>query len=104
MASTKQAEVSEKDAATITGIDEARRMEARRRIDDLEYALVRTRDALRVIARSLGGIADGYASEEERRQGMTSDDVDMLYGAVGLLDFVACDCERTFYGDTERQG
>ena len=96
MADVKHADVSGEDAARLTGLSETKHMEIMRRVNELEYSLVRARDALRVIGRSLEGLAEEYAGEDERRQGLTQDDVSLLFGAVSLLDNVACDCERTF--------
>ena len=70
-----------------------------RRVYSLEYNAIKTRDALRVIARSLDGLAERHATAEERRQGLTEDDVSMLYGAVGLLDNVAEECNRVYMGE-----
>ena len=103
MAGTKQVKVTPEAAERLGApIAEAERKsdeyrELLRHSNNLEYALVRTRDALRVIARSLEDFEEEHASTAERmREGLTEDDVSLLCGAVNLLDYVAADCDRAF--------
>ena len=94
---TKLTDVPAESAATMAGIDEARHMETVRRMNDLEYSLTKTRDALRVIARGLEDIAEEHASADALL--FTQDDISMLYGTVNLLDCVAADCDRAMTGE-----
>ena len=66
------------------------------RVFTLEYSLIRTRDALRVVTRSLEDLAEKHASADERE--LTEEDISTLYGAVTLLDCVTADCDKVFRG------
>jgi len=73
------------------------RMGMFRRVNELEYSLTKTRDALRVIARGLEDMAEKHAAPDERQ--LSGDDVSLIYGAVSLLDCVADDCHRAALGE-----
>lgn len=78
-------------------IEKARLETERRRVDELEYSLTKTRDALRVIARALEDMAERHACASGRE--LSGDDVSLVYGAVNLLDCVAADCDRAYKGE-----
>lgn len=73
------------------------------RICELEHALVMAQTSLLVIAQSLDTLADRYARAEDRAQGMTENDVNMLYGAANLVEQVAQSCYLAFKGGEARQ-
>ena len=104
MANAKAVELNPKAAQRLAEpMEEARRnaeemRERLRRVNELEYSLVKTRDALAVVARSLGDFADGYATEENRRRGLSDDDVSTLYGVANLLECVAQQCDSAVKG------
>lgn len=70
-----------------------------KRVLDLECALTKTRDALRVIARALGDVAERHAGAEAWEP--TQEDVSTLYGAVSLIEYVADECDRAYWGQHE---
>ena len=96
---TKQVEVTPEAAQRLgEPIEKAKReTEMLWRVNDLEYSLNKTRDALRVISRSLEDLANNHAGEDELT--ITQDEVSMLYGTVSLLDYVADECGRAFRGE-----
>ena len=99
---TKQVEVTPEAAQRLgEPIEKAQRETERRdmlrRVNELEYGLTKTRDALRVIARGLEDMAEKHAAPDERE--LSGDDVSMIYGAVNLLDCVADDCHRVTMGE-----
>ena len=91
---TKLAEIPADSAAAVAGVDEARAVENQRRVFDLEYRLIKTRDALTVIARGLEDFAQSDAV-----QAMGEQDAALIFGAVNLLESVAGDCDRAFRGE-----
>lgn len=76
---------------------ETERRDMLRRVNELEYSLTKTRDALRVIALGLEDMAEKHAAPDERQ--LSGDDVSLIYGAVNLLDCVADDCNRATLGE-----
>ena len=76
---------------------ETERRDMLRRVNELEYSLTKTRDALRVIALGLEDMAEKHATADERQ--LSGDDVSLIYGAVNLLDCVAADCDRAYRGE-----
>lgn len=72
--------------------DEAR--DTFKRSFELEAELIRAHDALMVIAQSLQDFAHAHSGEDERRRGLTQEDVSLLFGAVALLEGVAAGCDR----------
>ena len=95
---TKQVEVTPEAAAELRKPIEAaeRRSADFARVCDLEYALIRTRDALAVVTRGLGDFVDSHAGADENK--ITQDDASFLFGAVNLLECVAADCDRAVNG------
>ena len=69
------------------------------RVCELEAELVRARASLLVIARSLGELADKYATQEARERGISENDVNMVYGASNLVEQVAAECFRAYKGE-----
>lgn len=76
---------------------ETERRDMLRRVNELEYSLTKTRDALRVIVLGLEDMAEKHATPDERQ--LSDDDVSLIYGAVNLLDCVADDCHRAVLGE-----
>jgi len=66
-----------------------------KRVHDLEYALTKTRDALRVITCGLEDMAERHATPDTMK--MTQEDVSALYGTVTLLDYVTRECDRAYW-------
>lgn len=71
-----------------------------KRICDLECALTKSRDALRVIVRMLEDMAERHATQDARE--LSEDDVSALYGTITLLNYTAGECERAYWGGAER--
>ena len=77
-----------------------RRADDFRRVCDLEYALTKTRNALRVITQCLEDMAERHATPETNK--LTQEDVSALYGAVTLLGYVSEECDRAYWEGVER--
>lgn len=93
---TKQVEVTPEAAAQLSKpIEEAQRRDYFKRVCDLEYTLIKTRDALAVIARGLEDFANSHASPEEMT--LTQADVSLIFGAVNLLESVSAECGRAYW-------
>lgn len=69
------------------------------RVCELEADLVKAQTSLLVIASSIEALADRYATAKAREQGITEDDVNILYGASYLVEQVAAECYRAFKGN-----
>ena len=70
------------------------------RVNDLEYAITKTRDALRLISTGLEDMAERHSTTDAME--LTKDDISMLYGAVTLLDYIANECDRAYWEKGER--
>ena len=103
---TKQVEVTPEAAEQLRKpIDEAARRDYFKRVCDLEYTLIKTRDALAVITLGLEDFVNNHASPEEMT--LTQADASLIYGTVNLLEYVAAECGRAVNGkgaDDEQQG
>lgn len=86
------------DAKTATKTEETR--DYFKRVCDLEYAITKTRDVLRVITHSLEDMAERHATPDKRE--LSEDEVSELYGAITLLDYVAGECNRAYWEGDER--
>lgn len=92
-------EVAERLGAPIEQAQrETERRDMLRRVSELEYSLTKTSDALRLIARGLGDMAEEHAARDV--SGLSDYDISLLCGAVNLLDCVAADCDRAYRGET----
>lgn len=69
------------------------------RVCELEAELVRARASLLVIASSVENLADRYSLPDARSRGLTENDVDVLHGAVNLIEQVAAECFRAYKGE-----
>ena len=91
---TKQVEVTPEAAQKLGApIKEAeKRTDHFKRACDLEYALVKTRDAITVIARGLEDFA-----QTDTVQNMAEADASLIFGTVNLLEYVADECNRAYW-------
>ena len=98
MVNTKQIEMTPETARKLEApIREAeRRITHFDRVCDLEYTLVKARDALAVITRGLEDFVNNHEAPEDRT--LTHDDVSMIYGTVNLLEYIAAECGRAVAG------
>lgn len=70
-----------------------------KRVCDLEYALTKTRDALRVISRGLEDVTEKHATDNPA---LDREDISLLYGSVTLLDYIAEECDRAYWEGAAR--
>lgn len=77
--------------------DKKKQAEMLRRVCDFEYSLNQAHDALLVITRAVGDVAERHASPDNRE--LDEEDISTLYGIISLLESVADGCKRAYMGE-----